>query len=195
LQDAAVIGKVFWPGAVVALDGRADRGELEDYLHGLERRQFVRRERRSSVAGETQYAFVHALVRDVAYGQIPRAIRAGRHAAVAGWIESLGRTDDHAEMLAHHYLRALDLARAVNQDAADLVPPARTALRYAGDRALALNAVTAAADYYRAAVVLWPQDAHQQRAALLRLLGTALYESGLMRSSLPPGSPGHPGSG
>ena len=110
-----MIGKVFWPGAVAALGGAAGRGELEEGLHGLERKQFVRRERRSSVAGETQYAFVHVLVRDVAYGQIPRAARAGKHAAAAGWIESLGRAEDHAEMLAHHYLSALDLARAANR--------------------------------------------------------------------------------
>ena len=178
LQDAAVVGKVFWPGAVAALGGGADRDELEGYLHGLERRQFVRRERRSSVAGETQYAFVHVLVLDVAYGQIPRATRAGKHAAAAGWIESLGRAEDHAEMLAHHYLSALDLARGVGQDTADLTPPARTALRAAGDRAMALNAFASAVGYYRAALALWPQDAQEQRAGLLRLLGTALHEAG-----------------
>ena len=73
LQDAAVIGKVFWPGAVTALGGPPGHGELEEYLHKLKRKQFIRRERRSSMAGETQYAFVHVLVRDVAYGQIPVA--------------------------------------------------------------------------------------------------------------------------
>ena len=81
-------------------------------------------------------------------------------------------------MLAHHYLSALDLARAANQDTADLAPRARAALRAAGDRAVALNAFAAAAGYYRAALALWPQDAHEQRAGLLRLLGTALYEAG-----------------
>ena len=113
---------------------------LGEYLHGLECRPFVRRERRSSVAGETEYAFAHVLVRDVAYGQVPRAARAGQHLHAAGWIESLGRPDDHAEMLAHHYLSALDLARAANQDAADLAPRARPALERAGDRAQALDA-------------------------------------------------------
>jgi class 3 adenylate cyclase len=53
LQDAAVVGKVFWPGAVAALGDGPGRGELEECLHGLERRQFVRRERASSVAGKT----------------------------------------------------------------------------------------------------------------------------------------------
>ncbi|HEV8278207.1 MAG TPA: adenylate/guanylate cyclase domain-containing protein [Streptosporangiaceae bacterium] len=178
LQDAAVVGKVFWPGAVAALGGGPGRSELEECLHGLERRQFVRRERASSVAGETQYAFPHVLVRDVAYGQIPRAVRAVKHAAAAGWIESLGRAEDHAEMLAQHYLVALDLARAAGQDSAGLAPRARTALQAAGDRAAALTALAAAAAYYRAALARWPPDAQAQRAGLLRLLGTALREVG-----------------
>jgi len=178
LQDAAVIGKVFWSGAVAALGGGPGGGELDEQLHGLERKQFVRRERRSSVAGQTQYAFVHVLVRDVAYGQIPRAARAGRHADAAGWIESLGPAEDHAEMLAHHYLAALDLAHAAGQDTDGLAPQARAALQQAGDRAVALNAFGSAAGYYRDALALWPPDAHQQRAGLLRLLGTALHEAG-----------------
>ena len=75
----------------------------------LERKQFVRRERRSSVGGETQYAFLHLVIRDVAYGQIPRAQRAEKHRFAAEWIQSLtpDRTEDRAEMLAHHFLAAL----------------------------------------------------------------------------------------
>ena len=178
LQDAAVIGKVFWPEAVLALGGAPGRGGLEEQLHELERRQFVRRDRASSVAGQTQYAFTHVLVRDVAYGQIPRAARVGKHARAAGWIESLGRPDDHAEMLAHHYQAALHLARAAGQDTADLASRARAALQAAGDRALALNVLLAAAGFYRAALALWPQDEREQRASLLRLLGIVLYEAG-----------------
>ena len=82
LQDAAVVGKVFWPGALDATAVAAD--ELDDACSALERKEFVRRDRRSSVAGEAQYAFRHVLVRDVAYGQIPRAARAERHRACAG---------------------------------------------------------------------------------------------------------------
>ena len=117
-------------------------------------------------------------MRDVAYGQIPRAARVGQHLHTAGWIDSLGRTDDHAEMLAHHYLSALELARAANQDAGDLAPRARSALEGAGDRALALNAFTAAAGFYRAALGLWPQDATGQRAGLLFRLALALGGAG-----------------
>ena len=183
-----MIGKVFWPGAVAALagpsgdgtpgPGELDEGELEEYLPDLVRKQFLRRERVSSIAGQTQYAFIHVLVRDVAYGQIPRAARADKHVRAAGWVESLGRPADHAEMLAHHYLSALELSRAADQDTAALVPRARGALHAAGDRAIALNALPAAAGYYRATLALWPQDAQAQRAGVLRLLGTVLLESG-----------------
>jgi tetratricopeptide (TPR) repeat protein len=183
LHDAAVIGKVFWPGAVAALGGIPGGGEpgevaLEEWRHALERRQFVRRERASSVAGQTQYAFTHVLVRDVAYGQIPRAARAEKHVATAGWIESLGRAEDYAEMLAHHYLSAVDLARAAGQDTAEMAPKARAALQAAGDRAYALNSFAPAAGYYRAALALWPPGARKERAGLLRLLGTMLFEAG-----------------
>ncbi|MDQ3161660.1 MAG: AAA family ATPase, partial [Actinomycetota bacterium] len=114
LQDAAVVGKVFWLGAVASLGDGRERWLVEQALHGLERRELVVRERRSSVAGESEYAFRHVLVRDVAYGQIPRAARGTKHVAAAGWIEGLSpeRAEDRAEMLAHHYLSALDLARA-----------------------------------------------------------------------------------
>src|SRR5206468_2219826 len=100
LQDASVVGKVFWLGAL---------GATEQQLHPLQQKEFLQRARRSTVEGETEYSFKHVLVRDVAYGQIPRADRAQKHVRTAEWIESLGRPEDHAEMLAHHYANALEL--------------------------------------------------------------------------------------
>jgi class 3 adenylate cyclase/tetratricopeptide (TPR) repeat protein len=174
-QDAAVIGKVFWAGAVADV-GAIERGAVQERLRALSRKEFVRRERRSSVAGEDQYIFLHVLVRDVAYGQIPRGNRSAKHRAAAEWIASLSadRSEDHAEMLAHHYLSALELARVAGQDASEFAEPARLALREAGDRALALNAFAAAARFYRAALELWPKE-HPERPQLLLRLGTAVY--------------------
>src|SRR5207237_877547 len=79
LQGAAVVGKVFWLGAFPAGAG-LERDEAERLLHQLERKEFVRRERRSSIADEGQLSFRHVLVRDVAYGQLPRPRRAEAHA-------------------------------------------------------------------------------------------------------------------
>jgi tetratricopeptide (TPR) repeat protein len=135
-------------------------------LHRLERKEFVRRDRRSSVGEESQYAFSHLLVGDVAYSQIPRAARSKKHQAAAEWIESLGRPEDHAEMLAHHYLTALELDRVAGVEAGDLATRARFRLREAGDRAYALSAFPAARRFYGAAVELWPAD-DDARADLL----------------------------
>jgi class 3 adenylate cyclase len=166
IQDASVIGKVFWLGATAALSGDDDRRSLEERLHRLERKQFIRRERRSSVEGDTEYSFAHTLVRDVAYGQIPRAERAEKHRRAAAWIESLGRADEYAELRAHHYASALDTARAGGQDTEALARAARLALREAGDRAASLNAFAAAARHYDRALELWPEDADRPRLLL-----------------------------
>jgi class 3 adenylate cyclase/tetratricopeptide (TPR) repeat protein len=165
LQDASVVGKVFWLGALERIGDR-NRPEAEQLLHGLERKEFVRRERRSSVGEESQYVFSHLLVGDVAYSQIPRAARSEKHQRAAEWIESLGRPEDHAEMLAHHYLTALELDRAAGADTAELTTRARLRLREAGDRAYALSAFPAAKRFYGAAVELWPAD-DDERADLL----------------------------
>jgi class 3 adenylate cyclase/tetratricopeptide (TPR) repeat protein len=166
LQDAAVIGKVFWLGAVAVIGG-VDRRAAEERLHSLERKEFVRRERRSSVADENEYVFRHLLVRDVAYSQIPRAQRAEKHRLAAEWLEGLGRPDEHAEMLAHHYASALELARAAGADVSSLTGRARVALRQAGDRAYGLGAYPAARAFYRHAVALWPHDDPERPELLL----------------------------
>jgi class 3 adenylate cyclase/tetratricopeptide (TPR) repeat protein len=149
LQDAAVIGKVFWLGALSA---------TEQQLHALAQKEFVQRARRSSVEGETEFAFKHLLVRDVAYAQIPRADRAQKHVRTAEWIESFGRPEDHAEMVAHHYLNALELASAAGQDVGELEARTRAALRDAGDRAAALQALDQAERYYGEALALSAGD-------------------------------------
>ena len=169
LQDAAVHGKVFWLAAVSEA-GEVPRGEAERILRALERKDFVRRERASSVAGDTQYAFQHILLRDVAYGQVPRRERAEKHERAASWIEGLGRPDDHAELLAHHYTQALELARATGApDDRELVERAVAALHRAGARAIALSAFGSAAEFAgEGLALLGAGDARSPRFLLLR---------------------------
>ena len=171
LRDAAVMGKVFWTGAL-GRDGR----EAGAILHALERKGFVRRQKRTSVEGEAELAFAHALVRDVAYGQIARPDRVEKHRRAADWIESLGRPEDHAELIAYHWRSALELARASGGDETALVERTRLALRNAGDRALALNSYAVAAAHFEEALALWPED-DDERAGLLFRRARALYEA------------------
>jgi hypothetical protein len=173
LQDAAVVGKVFWRGAVAALDGAAS-DQLERGLRELERRELIRRERKSSVDGEIEYAFRHVVTRDVAYAQMPRAVRGERHLRAAEWIASLGRPHDNAELVAQHYLAALEYARASGGEIASFAQPAQEALREAGERASSLGAYHAAARYLKAALELATGDV-AERGTLLYRYGAALF--------------------
>jgi tetratricopeptide (TPR) repeat protein len=173
LQNAAVVGRVFWIGPL-----GDDRPRLEAALHALARREFVRRERRSSIAGETEYSFRHTLIRDVAYEQIPKARRAEKHLVAAGWIESRPRREDYAEMLSSHYLRAVEYADAGGVVSEELVERTVRALRDAGDRALSLHAYAQAAGFYERAIALQADGAPGPRRELLLSLGDALARAG-----------------
>jgi len=168
---------VFWLGGVAAAVG-IDAADGERLLRTLDRKDFVRRERRSTVAGDTQYSLQHVLLRDVAYGQIPRRARAEKHRRAGEWIEGLGRAEDHAELLAHHYQQALELGRAagVGDDPA-LVERARDSLGGAGERAMALSAYAAAADFFADALALAPPN-DPARPRLLLQRARALFGLG-----------------
>ncbi len=170
LQDAAVLGKVFWSGALVSMGDRSEH-EVELALHELARKELVRPARRSSVEGEAEYSFWHALVRDVAYAQIPRAARARKHRSAAAWIEATAgeRIEDLADVLAYHYQEALDLARAAGDDelAGELLAEARRTLVLAGDRAAALD-YASAEGFYRRALALYESDDPVRAPRLLK---------------------------
>ncbi|HYN18900.1 MAG TPA: adenylyl cyclase, partial [Actinomycetes bacterium] len=153
LQDLSVLGRVGWVGALAAVSGRS-RAEVEACLESLRAKEFLYRVGRASMAGEREYGFRHVLVCEVAYGQIPRLERAGKHRRAAAWLESVSA--ERSELLAHHYGRALELASAAGQAPGDLVERARLALRDAGDRVTGLGAHVTAARYYTEALAIWP---------------------------------------
>jgi class 3 adenylate cyclase/tetratricopeptide (TPR) repeat protein len=171
LQDAAVMGKVFWAGAVAEMGDRRDE-EVRAELHQLARKELVRPVRLSSVDGDSEYAFWHALIRDVAYGQIPRAQRAKKHLAAAGWIERVTgeRSKDHAELLVHHYDEALALTETSsgNGEADTVRVKLGRALVLAGDRAGDLDLPAARAAYKRALPLL-PAPSEEHALVLLKL--------------------------
>jgi class 3 adenylate cyclase len=176
-QDASVYGKVFWPSALEFAN--------DDALHALERKEFIRRDRRSAVAGETQYAFQHLLVRDVAYGQIPRARRMEKHAAAARWISGLSpdRSEDRAEMLAHHYRQALRFAESSGADAEPFRASAAAALADASERAASLSSWAAAADLAAEALALEERPELQLRVARGKAYGLGEFDFGLADSA------------
>jgi class 3 adenylate cyclase len=159
LIDASVVGRVFWRGALARI---APRDDLSALLGSLEDRDLVRREAVSRISGDQQYAFKHALIRDVAYQRLPRAERRQRHAAVATFLEeTTGEMGQAAEALAHHWRHAGEMEKAADY----LVAAADQAGRgWAKEHALAL---------YSQALELVPEDATRTRTIRLRQAVTA----------------------
>jgi class 3 adenylate cyclase len=182
LQDAAVLGTTAWFGGLCEL-GNRERDMVEDLTRRLERKQLVRRERRSTIADDTEITFTHALIHDVAYQQLPRAARAQRHQQAAAWLERVA-TDraDTAELIAHHYTTALELETALGHDTEALRPGAITALLNAGRQAAARHDHTATVRYAELALTLSPET--QARAELLALAAVARNSTGTADESV-----------
>ena len=120
-----------------------------------------------------------------AYGQLPRSVRARKHRAVATWIEETTgeRSEEFAEILAHHYETALDLARAVGDEelAASLLAPTLRCLSLAGERALRLDATSAERHLTRALNLTEPRS--PERLKLLPRLAEAYYLTNRLRQA------------
>src|SRR5262249_22008082 len=175
LGDAAVFGKVFWAGAVEGLGGGVSP---QDALRSLEHKELIQRARSSAIEGQDEYAFQHFLVADAACDRIPPRERAEKHRLAAEWFESFDRPDDDAELIAHHYVAALELGG----NPAALGTRGRLALRHAGDRALRLGACPPAVSYFEAALKLWPED-DPDRPLLPVGLGQAMQGAGDPRAT------------
>lgn len=167
VSAAAVVGEVFWDGAVAAV-ADADRDQVRNCLEALSQREVVRRSPRSRVAGEQEFAFRHVLVRDAAYARIPHSIRVVQHRRCADWLDTFlaERGDDVAELRAHHRITAYELAAGLGADLEPYAQAARQALQTAAERALRLHAVTTAHGYASRAVTLW--HGHEDEPAALK---------------------------
>jgi DNA-binding SARP family transcriptional activator len=177
--NAAVVGEVFWPGVVAEITG-ADAAFVEGRLHRLVANEVIRRRRRSTVAGQDEYEFLHVLVRDVAYGQIPRRDRIAKHRVAAAWIERLAedRPTAHAELASHHYVEALELAERLgdHDQAPELRSRAVASLGLAGDGARTIDGAKAESLYRRALALATGDD--PMRGRVLGRLGVITQFTG-----------------
>ena len=149
LMEASVVGKTFWSGAVAALGEHED---LDATLGELVRREFCRPVHPSTMEGDAEFGFWHALVRDVAYAELTKAERARMHAATARWIadRTAGAMGEDAEIVVHH----LDAARAIGGSPDDEPGLLRTALLAAGRATLAPDVARAVGVLERTLTVL-----------------------------------------
>jgi class 3 adenylate cyclase len=154
LQRAAVIGRIFWEGALTHLS--PDLESLEEPLDDLRLREFVLDEPRSSIRGETAYKFKHVLIRDVAYSGLSKSARAEHHARFAEWLKEWAG-EELLEIRAFHLDRATALLAELDGAAPlELQREAADALAEAGLRAFAREANRTARHYFVRSVELEP---------------------------------------
>jgi class 3 adenylate cyclase/tetratricopeptide (TPR) repeat protein len=184
ILDASVIGKVFWAGAVATLEGR-DRSSVEPALADLERRAFTRARHPSTMVDELEFAFWHALLREVAYAVLPRAARLAKHRAAAAWIVERAGDDagDVAEIVADHLRRAMELAEATAapEDVGAIRTNLVAILLVAADHARSIEPDRTIRHLREALGHLGPDDV--RRAGALALLGHALLARGEVREA------------
>ncbi len=150
LQRASVVGRVFWKGALEYLS--PDVPDQEALIDDLLQREFLLREPRSSISGETAYRFKHALIREVAYTGLAKLARAQYHARFAEWLAE--RTGEELiEIRAYHLDQAVEFLTELegappeelaHETAAALVKAAKRAIAreaYANARALGVRAL------------------------------------------------------
>jgi tetratricopeptide (TPR) repeat protein len=138
LRAASVFGRVFWRGAVDSLMGGDDEIDTDRWLADLTSREVLSRQSETRIAGETQYAFRHVLVREAAYATLTAEDRIRGHRLAGEWLERAGEVD-HA-LLAEHY------------EAGNVHHKAGPSWRAAADRALSGGDPDAALAYSARAV-------------------------------------------
>ncbi|MGH2871119.1 MAG: ATP-binding protein, partial [Solirubrobacteraceae bacterium] len=170
LQDASVIGQSFSPTALAAVSGLA-ADEVTRLLDGLVAKQVLAYVDDARQGERGQYAFLQALLRQVAFGTLARRDRKARHLAIAEHLRaSWGDSPELAEVLASHYLAAVD-ADPDAADAAEIRAAACRTLADAGRRALSLALGAEARSHFEHAARL--SDSEVERARLLAQAGTA----------------------
>src|SRR5438132_5987205 len=176
IERASVVGRVFYSDAVRELSEAPDKAQLTPQLASLVRKELIRPDR-SDLAGHDAFRFRHQLIRDVAYGSIPKEARADLHERFAEWLLRVmpagGQQD---EIVGYHLEQACVLRSELGPTTATtraLGGRAAGHLRSAGRLALARGDVGGATHPLSRAAALLEADAPAKVDVLLEL-GQAL---------------------
>jgi class 3 adenylate cyclase/tetratricopeptide (TPR) repeat protein len=181
LESGAVIGQVFYRGAVLEMvpDGIGSR--IDEHLAELDRREYIRRSD-ETMAEELAFAFRHLMIRDAAYRRLSKGLRARLHATFAAWLRRVtnGWSVGHDEIVGYHLERAVryraELAPPTDEDRW-LARDAAELLAAAGRRAMDRGDVRAASSLLGRATALVPADDPWRLRAEVEL-ARALNEAG-----------------
>ncbi|UCH27350.1 MAG: tetratricopeptide repeat protein [Trueperaceae bacterium] len=167
LQQASVVGRVFWDEAVCYLNqGKPpDRmreptsaQETKRCLDALTAREMIFEQVTSAFSDAAEYFFEHTILREVTYESVLKRMRRSYHAMVADWLieHSSNRAGQISGLIAGHLEKAGRAAEALEY------------LKQAAEAAVANYAVNEAVDFYSRALALVPDEDLAQRYQLLK---------------------------
>jgi class 3 adenylate cyclase/tetratricopeptide (TPR) repeat protein len=168
LQRAAVVGRVFWDGAVEQLNGKSGAlgNETDEALAALQSKELIFEQATSTFIGEREFVFKHAILHDVTYESVLVRQRRVYHTRAAVWLTTRSgeRGAEYAGLIGEHYEQARDRAQAAKWYA------------QAGWQAQDTYAPEAAIGYYRKALAFLPDGPLEisQRIELYQRLGQML---------------------
>jgi class 3 adenylate cyclase/tetratricopeptide (TPR) repeat protein len=160
IRQGAVVGRVFWLGVLRALYPGRSFPELVHGVRNLQVQGLVSAQAESTMGHEPEYTFTHGLVRDVAYGMLPKARRSDSHNRVARWFEEVtaGRRDEYLDLVAYHWEQAallrMDLPAMDPDGTGALRRRAIATLREAGEKSQARQLYDSARGFYDRALRL-----------------------------------------
>jgi class 3 adenylate cyclase/tetratricopeptide (TPR) repeat protein len=159
VADAAVLGTTFPAEALIAVSGQ-EESVVRASLDELVRREVLTISAEPLSPERGSYGFSQQMLRQVAYDTLSRRDRKARHLAVAAHLRTVfpGEGEEVAEVIARHYLDALD-AIPDDPDTAQIRGQAVQALVRAAERAERTGAPALAAANYATAAGLTLPDA------------------------------------
>lgn len=166
LQQASVVGRVFWDAAVAHIHdnikaepdsaGSVAEQDIARQLQDLEKRELVFQREASAFSGTAEYSFQHTILRDVAYESVLKRRRSAYHAMTADWLiaHSGERAGELSGLIAGHLERAGRATEALDY------------LCQAAEAAAANYAINEAAEFYARALALAPENDLAMRYSL-----------------------------
>jgi ABC-type oligopeptide transport system substrate-binding subunit/class 3 adenylate cyclase len=172
LQQASVVGGLFWDLAIVRISQSAAEGleeaEILNTLSALRGAEMVFQRQTSAFAQAQEYVFKHAVLREVTYDSLLESLRSLYHGLAADWLLEQGgeRAGEYNGLIADHLEQAGRTAEATDYSL------------QAGDGARRLCAHQEAIHaYQRALALLKRQGDHERAARTLMKLGLTYHSA------------------
>lgn len=169
LQCAAVVGHVFWNGAMAHIDPTS-----VDALQGLMARELIYGRETTGFEGAREFVFKHHVLHQVTYDSLLKRHKREHHRLVAEWlvVQSGERIAEYYALIADHFEKAGDVGHAAHY------------LRLAGEDAVKAYASEAALDHLGRALTLTPENDVTTRFDLLHARSEVLFRKGLRSAHL-----------